>query len=480
MLLANAQLASPSLATVASQDKQVALQAAIKANDCKTVLQIVAAQIALPNFAGLPEQDRQSFYHLGFECAYQEHQSELALNYVEEATKLPGAPQELWQARLGLELRAKHLAAAVSTAETLPSDMADVLNVVKVAYWRYLTDELKSEPKLRQRLLKVLASHTYLPAELGTSSDYFRWEYAKILADGGDKPGAAALVTLIDDPKALMQISLDTRLREFVPANFDARFASELHLARMREVASAHPGLMSPHLDFVFDLLFLDRGEEALATLEAIDPDKADRSNFSDKTDQLRWWWDFKARAYALLGRYDEAVAAYTRAMALNEANQPNISQTINLAALQLRFNHPADALITLAPVMDGKVPASPYGLMQFRVNHGCASFKTGKRGEANTDLAFLREHVVDAPAALTWLQLCMGDIDGAAVSVIKRLETPDERPEALAHLSDYAESPATLPKDPYAAGVVTLKARADVKEAIARAGGIRSFNVSR
>lgn len=263
-----------------------------------------------------------------------------------------------------------------------------------------------------------------------------------------------------------------------MPAQFDARAAVERHMAYLREIAAAHAGAIRPQLAVAEELALLGKPLDVLATLDAIEPGKPGGPSYLDQDDQLNWWWDARARAYAMLGRYDDAAAAFTQGKSIAEHGQPNISQTINLAAVQLRFRRFADALATLAPIGAGKVRGSPYGMMQFRAVHGCASFLTGKIDDAKADLAYMREHEADAPAALTETQLCTGDLGGAAASMIKRLDTPDQRVEALSELSDYAAPPSTYPKYPSEAAFAALKLREDVKAAIARAGGVRSFNV--
>jgi hypothetical protein len=71
-----------------------------------------------------------------------------------------------------------------------------------------------------------------------------------------------------------------------------------------------------------------------------------------------------------------------------------------------------------------------------------------------------------------------MGDMEGAAAVVVRRLDDPDQRVEALLQLSDYDDPPVPVPPAPLDAPLRALKERADVKAAVARAGGIRRFHV--
>ncbi|MBV1688335.1 hypothetical protein KRR38_11770 [Novosphingobium sp. G106] len=473
----------PASAAVVPRDLRTALLAiaeATKAKNCKAALAIVAEQTATTTFGQLNDRVRLAFYGVGMGCAVEEKQLELALGYAQTASGIPGASAEFWRARAALAWQLKRHDDAVAAVEGMAKNNPDALAGTSIRMLYQMDVALKSEPPVRRRLLAVLASPAYVPDEVGWSADPFREEYATVLADAGDKAGAAAMVALIEDPYSRVQISLDPRLREMIPANFDARAAVESHMAKMREIAAAHSGAIRPQLNVANDLLALDNAREALATLDAIDPAKSGDGAFTDRDNELNWWWNSKAAAYARLGRYDEAVAAFSAGKALTEVGQPNISQTINLSELQIRFGHAVDALATLAPISAGQVRGSPYGLMQFHKNSGCASYKLGKLDDAKTELAYLHAHVDDAPFALTELQLCMSDIEGAAASVIKQLDTADQRVKALMALSDFAPSNSSLPPKPYELGLPALKARADVQAAIARAGGIRSFNIPR
>jgi tetratricopeptide (TPR) repeat protein len=461
-------------------DVDVVLQAALaaaQAEDCTRTLEIVDRQTEADGFSGLTDPARINFYYLGTVCAARKGKVELASRYAQAGTRIRGAPAALWQARFNLEWGAQRYADAVTTIEEMTDSNPAALGAMPVGTGILIDGTLKDEPALRRRVLKVFASPAYVPKQIGYSTDYFKREYALMLSDAGDNAQAAALVARIGDPTSLMRLSLDPRTRHMIAENFDARAAVERHMARMRELAAAHSELLKPLISVADDLIDLGEAREALATLQAVHPESAAENTFADRAGQLNWWWNSKGRAYALLGRYDDVVAAYTEGIRLTEHGLPNVSQRINLAGKQVRFGHPADALVTLGPIAAGKSRASSYGLMQFHGIHGCASFKAGKIGDAKSDLSYMLSHAADAPSALTSLELCMGDVAGAALSVSKQLATPDQRVDALLYLSDYAAPPPSYPPDPAEASRPALKSRADVQAAISKAGGIRHFN---
>lgn len=309
------------------------------------------------------------------------------------------------------------------------------------------------------------------------SLDYLRMGYAEIQLADGDYKGAAETVRGITLRWVLMDLSVDQRFRAMLPPDLDLRAAVEHDLAEARAIMAAHPDRLSAVIETAGILRQLGRPQESLALLEAARVRiEGDGEPFSDADDNLNWWWDALGRAHAMLGHVDAAVAAFRTGAALGENGNANVSQVINLAHLQNRAGRPRDALATLAPFAED-LGASPHGLAEMRLARGCANALAGNRAAAAADRAWLRENAPDHPA-LTSLLLCMNDLDGAAAAVIARLGDPQRRSNALLELSDYAAPPVALPRDRLASRFAALKARPDVQAAIARAGGIRRFNV--
>nr|WP_293854673.1 tetratricopeptide repeat protein [Sphingomonas sp. SCN 67-18] len=281
----------------------------------------------------------------------------------------------------------------------------------------------------------------------------------------------AILSTLID-------VSLDPRLREAMPSGFDGRAEVERDLSVTRRIVSDHPESLSATLMIADYLMQLGRGEEALTELEAVRSGKRGSTALKDWDEKYIWWLDAKARTYLMLGRYDDGVAAFRRAMKFKEGDGRNVSQTINLGYAQLRFGRPADALATVSLLKPESAELSPYGRMEMRGLQGCARLALGQAASAKDDLDYAAAHEQDNPGVLTMLRLCAGDLDGAAAAIIHRLDDPELRPAALRYLSDYDPPPASYPVSPVDTRRSELKVRPDVQAAIARAGGVRRFRL--
>lgn len=479
VLAAAAPAQSPAgLATLIDQVQAASDKA--RDGDCKSSLAILRKVTGQADFVALPAQARAAILGLAANCAMAVGDKEDAHRHAVEATRLDPAEPQFWRIRLGLELEGKRDAEAVDTVAAMASGNAEALNAMPIQWFHRMNENLKRQPDVAQRrhLLKILAGPDYQPDEALATGDYFKRDYAAMLADAGDKAAAAALVAQIHDPLALIVVSVDPRLNAGLPSGFDGRAAVEAWLTRAREVAASHAGSMAAVLEIARSLRQLGRPQEALATLEAARPDGPQGATFTDLDEQENWWWDGMARTYAMLGRYDEATAAYCRGIGAREFGALNVSQTLNLAHAHLRFGHPDRALATVADFETAGYNASPYGNMELHLVRGCARLADRQADAARTDIAYAAAHERDHPEALMDLLLCADDLDGAAAALIRRLDDPDRRSSALLQMSDFDPPPASFPQMPYDRRLPDLKARADVQAAIARAGGTRRYRL--
>jgi tetratricopeptide (TPR) repeat protein len=222
----------------------------------------------------------------------------------------------------------------------------------------------------------------------------------------------------------------------------------------------------------------LGRAREALEVLRAAEAEIGTPGAFSDLEDHLSWFWDNMARTYRMLGRYDDALAAYAKGGSARERGNLNVSQVLNMAGNQLSFGRNEDALRTIAVFDDPKRRRSPYGEMVLRYVRGCAHAFAGRRDLTGPDLAYAKAHEKDNREAFAWLMLCTGDMDGAAAAYIKRLDDPEQRGDALMSFSDFDDPSVARPPDPFDSLLKAVAARPDVKAAIKRAGGVRRFRV--
>jgi len=397
------------------------------------------------------------------------------------ASEMAGSGDAVWGVRLDREVRTKDWPAAVTSFERVAAERPLYLNRMPLAWLNYIDLQLRraNQTALRRRYLALLADSSYWPEEPGGSTEGLRYRYALLLADAGEQEKANVIARLLTNPSLLMSLSLDPRFRPVLGDDLDLRATTERYLAQLRTQVGRFPDAIRPVIDVAEHQRMLGRPQDALATLRTIEPAIKGDTPLSDRDDNVIWWWDQMSRAHRAAGDVPAAIAALRTASAIKEGDAVNVSHTINLANLQLNTGDPAGAINTLRPLEGaGEGPASPYGLMQVVGVRGCASHRLGRQAVADADLAYARAHIDDAPSTLTQLQLCRGDLDGAAASMIARLENKDQRHGALEELSTFDAPPNTLPRDPVVAELGKLRVRPDVQAAARKAGGTRHFNV--
>lgn len=472
--------ASPAVAAPANKEAgglEAAFErfvAAAVAEDCKTVLKTGEPM--------LRRHDKQmtsegQAYVLGVlaACAGTDGNAAKARDYARRATSIDGSEDWVWRLRFALDLEAKDHEAAVKTVELMSQGRGAALNSVPIQWLFQFDKALKDASKtaLRKRLLSIVGSGAYVPGDVGGDAQGLGYSYAELLADEGEAEAAKAVLANLYAQELLIDATFDPRLRPLLPPGQDLRAVTETALAKDRELMARHPDLMMPMLEVVRDLHRLGRADEALTLLLAAATQVEDEKGFTDREERLPWYWDALARTYVHLNRYPDAVAAFRKGGALAEGGGVNVSQILNLAVVQVRFGEPAEALKTLAVFDSAERPLSGYGQMVLRVARGCAHAALGNAAAAEADLTYALAHEKEGRGIVTSLYLCLGRLDEAAASLIRRLDDPKERSDALQDVAEYAPRAVAIPLSKAEEGMIALKAREDVKAAIGRAGGV-------
>lgn len=457
------------------------LQSSMNGNDCTGALKIVSPLVARKDFGTLDPHLQGPILLSATICEGQANKLDAAVGHARMLTALPGAADIAWRLRYAVELDSKRDSDAVTTLEMIqkqaPSAFGSIPNDwIFALLGRF--DDRKDDPAYH-RLLVLATDPKFTPAMDESGFERLRLPLARLLATQGDKEGASKQVATIRNADLLQRVSLDPLLRGYLPAAFDLRAAYERQVADLEQRSIARPGRLTLPIDLAATQRVLGQADKALATLQAARPDGVLAKQFSDRAERINWWWDGLARTYEQLGRYPDAVEAYRSGIASGERGRANVSQTINLAYLHVRFNHPKDALALLAPLaQQAGAIANPYEVMEMRLAHACAAQALALDALAATDLTYAEAHPQDHPEALTDMQICMGRFDDAAASMIARLDDPERQVDALSQLSTYRPLPAAVPPGLFDAGLQTLRGRADVQAAITRAGGTRQFDV--
>ena len=395
-------------------------------------------------------------------------------------SSLKNSSDALWRVRFLLELQGKMDEAAVATLTEMSQGRGSALNSIPLRWVGELLRNLRDnhQDALRERALILLTRDQYLPDEAYGTFDGFHLDLARLRTTSGRPDEARSLLADLVSPGAIASARLDPRLRPLMVGAPDERVAAEQQLAQFRRAIRDHPDQLSALVQASAVLRMLGRPQEAIDLLQSVADQVDDSTAFVDRDSKLNWWWDELARSYKSLNQYEKAASAYRSGAAVGENGALNFSQMINLADLQILFGRPKEALQTLTVFDDLNRSGSPYGLMMLHSSRGCAFASLGEREQLAKEVDYIRAHEKDAPAAVTDIALCGGDDEAAAASLIKRLADPDQRVGALLALSDYADPPVKRPPTAYGSTYLRVVERADVKAAIAAAGGTRRFAV--
>jgi tetratricopeptide (TPR) repeat protein len=299
-----------------------------------------------------------------------------------------------------------------------------------------------------------------------------------------DDARAAELALRIENTDTILAMRVDKRFDALVRADlkrFDLREAMHRTSKRLEERMAAEPRRLEVVVRYLSALRDQGRFREALgisaAALEKIEKGSAEFPAYDDLGMSLNWLYNHRARMFASLGRWDDAVATMETGSRQLEHGSDNVSQAINLAAQYNDAGRPRQALAALEGI-DWSRGLSPYGRMQFQAARYDAYLQLEDEAAAEQVLAYLREHHEDAESTWQYVMLESGDEDGAAAALIARLNDTTQRGEALAAVQIYPGHPRTKRMKDMHDRWTKLVARADVRATIDDVGRIEKVPV--
>jgi tetratricopeptide (TPR) repeat protein len=344
--------------------------------------------------------------------------------------------------------------------------------------------QIPGGPDRRFALLEALYGANWKPHDALLSADRQWRELALLMLDRGQVNRAGAVAETVSAPYALIEMRADRRFDPLIDRDaprYEAEEAAARRLDLLEEAAGRSPDRLQAYNAVAGVLIESRRTTEALKLLDEVlaraSAPNGGKPAFTDTGEELAWTMDYRARALAQLGRYDEAVTQLRAAAERPEYGEPNVSQSINLAGLLSALGRAREAQAVTDAVLVRQL--SPYGRMQAEAVRACARAQLGDRAGVARSLAYLQSHEADAPPALQDALICAGDLSGAARLYVARLTDPERRTAALAELQDYAAPPSMTPLErELARRRLLVRSRAEVRAAIARVGRIEHYNL--
>lgn len=339
----------------------------------------------------------------------------------------------------------------------------------------------KDKPRIARAALALLDLGWPGPHKLDWA-DGLRLEAAEGLLAKGDTLGARKLIFSLRTTKSILRTLISRKWDALREAGDPLERLSQ-SIAASDEASNsallAKPG--DPEIILSRALFLRSVGRESDA-LQLLLPKAQDFGWVKEQDEDGYWVVNETAYALVALGRRDEAVSLMQRLVALGLRQNPSlISMAINSIGIMSdagSFGKSAEYATMLATTQSDL--ASPYGRMWMWAGAVCGHALDDNLAAAQPWLAKLKSGEEDNPAALTRALLCANDLDGAAASVVRRLEGDDPE-DMLVALQTYTAGPE-LPasRKGLEERLSQIKARGDVQAAIARHGRVMTLPLSR
>ena len=342
----------------------------------------------------------------------------------------PDAGAADWTSRLYLAGRANDPVDALRATVTLGRRWPAALNRIEDETLRWV---IRRAPKAledpqRYELSSVLFDAHYAPHD-GTDLSYL-WRDLVLMELGRGQPEKAlAVAKAIIDPYELVVLDADNRflaVRDVAGQAEGVSAAAERLIEHYRAAVAAAPDQLQPVSGLAVALLNAKRYHDVLQLAEVVEAQAPEA--YRDYPANINWVMDTQGRALASLGRPDEAVAQWRKAIQFDEYKVANVSQRMNLAELLNYLGRPDEAM----KLLDEVTSASPYGKAEAAVERISAGDQQGNAQQVQQWVTYLQEHTSDAPRALVDGLINANHLPEAAKALAMRISDPQQRAAAL------------------------------------------------
>jgi beta-barrel assembly-enhancing protease len=451
--------------------------------DWTAALPLLKAAIESPVFDDLPVERRHALLTSTSGVALQLADNKLAQSYSKRACALPNATAADWDARLYASFGLGDMTDAAEALTHIANQTPKGLTDIKDSTIFRILGELKKSPtpvsKSYDLIAALFGAHWKIDGLFEPSSEWR--DYALALVARGRVNEAKSVIIRIRQPSVLISMRVDKRFDPLVKSNprlFNIDKAVETNIADLRDIMSQSPRDLQSVIELTYALLKARRYDEVLTLTDVVVQKANDRNSassaYDDVNDYLIWILNNRAIALGGVGRRDEELELLIRAARRPEHGELNVSQAINLGQFYCELGRPKDALFAILDVRN----TSPYGQLQVETVHLCAALQVGDKDATALALSYLKEHQADSFKTYQSALVSVEDFDGAAALLIRRLNDPSTRADALTEVQNYVDpADLSLPvksRERFRAVVN----RNDVQQSINKVGRIESFNL--
>lgn len=441
-----------------------------------------------PAFAKLTREQRYGVYYLLALVEYELDEKAQAYDHLQQAGAVSPETRDadywLFMCDITRSLDKDDLLAdALTQAVTVSPATASDIDLHYIFMVLRRAGNLDDGGAHRQKLLEALWAAHYKPADPGESAESLWFDLFTTYADKNMGDQARNVAPSLMMPGNILAMRVDNRYRPYLaatPSKGNYKAALDTSLARDRKLVADNPRHLGVVNNLSLALIEANLLNEAQTVLDAAIA-KAEQAPkgapaFDDMDDQMNWALDTRTRLLIKLGRWDDAIAAQTKArdVAL-AADGDTVSQAINLGYYLTRAGRPQEAL---AAVKDA-TKASPFGLMEAESVRACAYSQLKDSAGLAKSLDYMQAHKADSAEAMTTVMECTGDADGLARFMVEQLDDPKTRNDMLIELQTYLPEPHPMPLD--AVTEATWKAaaaRPEVRAAVTKYGVIERFPI--
>jgi hypothetical protein len=412
--------------------------------------------------------------------AFDDGQPGIARDYLKRVLAMPQAGYEDWYTQLRAAIRLEQKLDAVncwtSIAQKWPERLADLPDR---SIYSAVTDAKALKHDVALRLLQALYKAHWNPPWPSGPSGIWR-DLALLLLERDRVPEAIGVSTAVSDPYVLIAIRADRRFDAVTAANpamFDIAAAAEREMRERRRAAENAPDSLALRNSVIVELRQQQRYAEMLAeadsVLQELKSTNSPEKIFKDYKDQYPWLLEYRARALKRLHRWDEALEQLTAASQINVNGRANVSQLINLAALDNALGRPEEVLAHVRG-LDGSTNA--LGMMRIEKVRLEAAVQLGDKVQAARALSYLKEHRADSLPFYQWSLIVANELEQASKLLISRLRDKDQRQDALQSVQRYAAEPGPEWDQSLGARWRAVLDRPEVQAAILQVGRVESY----